>query len=58
MTIPDRQEPPHNFEIEQALLGAILINNATYHTVSEIVRAQHFADPLHGKLFDWAAHLI
>jgi replicative DNA helicase len=58
MTLPDRHDPPHNFEIEQALLGAILSNNATYLAVSEIVRAQHFADPLHAKLFDWVAHLI
>jgi hypothetical protein len=26
---------PHNIEAEQALLGAILINNEAYHRVSE-----------------------
>jgi replicative DNA helicase len=28
------REPPHNFEAEQALLGAILINNAAYQRVA------------------------
>lgn len=55
--IPPR-EPPHNFEAEQALLGSILINNAAYHRVAEFLRGEHFADPLHGKLFDSMARLI
>src|SRR5262245_3564293 len=46
------REPPHNFEAEQALLGAILINNAAYQRVAEFLRPEHFADPLHGKLYD------
>src|SRR5262249_5142195 len=29
------REPPHNFEAEQALLGAILMNNAAYQRVAE-----------------------
>jgi hypothetical protein len=32
------REPPHNFEAEQALLGAILINNAAYQRVAEFLR--------------------
>jgi replicative DNA helicase len=52
------REPPHNFEAEQALLGSILINNAAYHRVAEFLRGEHFADPLHGKLFDSLARLI
>jgi len=32
--------------------GAILINNAAYQRVAEFLRPEHFADPLHGKLFD------
>ncbi len=52
------REPPHNFEAEQALLGAILVNNAAYQRVAEFLRAEHFADPLHGKLFDSLAKLI
>src|SRR4030095_12480432 len=52
------REPPHNFEAEQALLGAILINNAAYQRVAEFLRPEHFADPLHGKLFDSLSLLI
>jgi replicative DNA helicase len=52
------REPPHNFEAEQALLGAILVNNAAYQRVAEFLRPEHFADPLHGKLFDSLAKLI
>ena len=29
--------PPHNIEVEQALLGAILINNEAGHLVADIV---------------------
>ena len=39
------REPPHNFEAEQALLGAILVNNAAYQRVAEFLRREHFADP-------------
>ena len=52
------REPPHNFEAEQALLGAILVNNAAYQRVAEFLRPEHFADPLHGKLFDSLSQLI
>ncbi|MBX9945692.1 MAG: replicative DNA helicase [Reyranella sp.] len=52
------REPPHNFEAEQALLGAILVNNGAYQRVAEFLRPEHFADPLHGKLFDSLSRLI
>ena len=52
------REPPHNFEAEQALLGSILVNNAAYQRVAEFLRGEHFADPVHGKLFDALARLI
>ena len=52
------REPPHNFEAEQALLGSILVNNAAYQRVAEFLKGEHFADPVHGKLFDALARLI
>src|SRR6185369_11316389 len=52
------REPPHNFEAEQALLGAILINNNAYQRVAEFLRPEHFADPLHGKIYDSLSRLI
>src|ERR1700757_556668 len=52
------REPPHNFEAEQALLGAILVNNPAYQRVAEFLRPEHFADPLHGKIYDSLLRLI
>ena len=44
--------PPHNFEAEQALLGAILSNNRALERVAEFLRAEHFADPVHGRIYE------
>ncbi|HJQ57335.1 MAG TPA: replicative DNA helicase [Vineibacter sp.] len=52
------REPPHNFAVEQALLGAIMVNNLAYNRVSDFLRPEHFADPLHGRIFDVAARMI
>jgi len=52
------REPPHNFEAEQALLGAILVNNAAYQRVAEFLRPEHVADASHRKLYDALSKLI
>lgn len=44
--------PPHNYEAEQALLGAILSNNRVIDRVSEFLKPEHFAEPLHGRIFE------
>lgn len=56
--ISQTKEMPHSFEAEQALLGAILVNNAAFHRVSEFLRPEHFADPMHGKLFESVGNVI
>ncbi len=38
--------PPHNYEAEMALLGAILANNLTFDKVNEFLRPDHFASPM------------
>ena len=43
--------PPTNVQAEQALLGALLANNRAYERVSEFLQAEHFADPLHGRIY-------
>ncbi|MFT5539758.1 MAG: hypothetical protein ACI82H_001282, partial [Alphaproteobacteria bacterium] len=48
---PGLAEPPHNFEAEQALLGAILINNEAYSRVSDFLTPEHFFDPVNGRIF-------
>jgi replicative DNA helicase len=55
---PSYRRAPHNLEAEQALLGAILVNNEAYHRVSEFLEARHFHDDLHRSIFEMAATLI
>jgi replicative DNA helicase len=50
--------PPHNYEAEQALLGAILANNRVFDRVNEFLRPEHFADALHGRIYEAAGTLI
>ena len=44
--------PPQNIEAEQALLGAILSNNRALEKVSEFLLPIHFANPVHGKIYE------
>src|SRR5215470_20400664 len=50
--------PPHNYEAEQALLGAVLANNLVFDKVNEFLRAEHFADALHGRIYEAIGRLI
>ncbi|MEZ5845894.1 MAG: replicative DNA helicase [Geminicoccaceae bacterium] len=43
---------PHNIEAEQALLGAMLINNEAYHRVSDFLKAEHFFEPVHQRIYE------
>jgi replicative DNA helicase len=43
---------PHNDEVEQALLGALLINNKALEKVSEFLKSEHFYNPVHGRIYD------
>jgi replicative DNA helicase len=49
---------PHNIEAEQALLGALLVNNDVFDRVSSLVRAEHFYDRVHGRIFEVAGDRI
>jgi replicative DNA helicase len=49
---------PHNLEAEQALLGAILVNNEAHDRVSSFLEAHHFYDPLHQQIYEVASKLI
>ena len=42
---------PHNEEVEQALLGALLVNNKALEKVSEYLKPEHFYNPVHGRIF-------
>ena len=58
MTAISLREMPHNFEAEQALLGAILMDGSAFQNAAEIVQPSHFADPLHGRLFEMLGRMI
>jgi replicative DNA helicase len=49
---------PHSIEAEQQLLGAILTNNDLFDRVASIVRADHFYDPVHARIFETASARI
>ncbi|MFN4191417.1 MAG: replicative DNA helicase [Tabrizicola sp.] len=49
---------PHNIEAEQQLLGAILTNNDIFDRISSLVKAEHFFDPVHQRIFEVAAARI
>ena len=57
-TAIDVSKLPQNIEAEQALLGAILVNNKAFEKVSEFLKPQHFADSTHAKIFDVISKLI
>ena len=50
-TSDGRKPPPASIEVEQELLGAILVNNEAYHLVSAFLFPRHFAEALHGEIF-------
>jgi replicative DNA helicase len=55
---PTYRTAPHNIELEQALLGAILVNNEAFYRVSDFLEPQHFFEPIHQKMFEVAASLV
>jgi len=49
---------PHNVEAEQALLGAILLNNDAFYRVSDFLEAVHFYEPVHRDIYEVAGKII
>lgn len=49
---------PHNIEAEQALLGAILLENDAFARVSGLLSTDHFYDPLHARIYETLGALI
>lgn len=47
-----RRELPANVEAEQALLGALLLNNAALDAIRVPLEPKHFFEEVHGKMFD------
>ncbi|HEY0920436.1 replicative DNA helicase [Devosia sp.] len=49
---------PHNVEAEQALLGAILVNNEAFYRVSDFLGAEHFYEPVHREIYEVCGKII
>ena len=61
--LPDTAESPvralpNNIEAEQAVLGAILVNNEALDRLSAFLSADHFYDPVHGRIYALAERRI
>ena len=49
---------PHNIEAEQALLGAMLVNNDAFYRVSDFLKPEHFFEPIHSQIYTVASDMI
>ncbi len=49
---------PHSIEAEQQLLGAILTDNEIFDRIATLIRAEHFYDPVHKRIFEIASARI
>jgi len=49
---------PQNIEAEQALLGAILVNNEAFYRVSDFLMPEHFYEPVHREIYEIAGKII
>ena len=50
--------PPSNDRAEMALLGALLANNKAYERVADFLARDHFADPVHGRIYQAIARRV
>ncbi len=55
---PETEALPYNIEAEQQLLGAILTNNELHDQAEEVIKADHFYDPLHARIWTIAGTRI
>ena len=49
---------PYDIDVEQALLGAILVDNRAIERISTLIRPDHFYDPLHGRIYETMSQMI
>src|SRR4051812_43300701 len=52
------RQMPQNEEAEQALLGALMLDNKALERVSEFLKPEHFFVPVHGRIYEAASTLI
>lgn len=49
---------PHDIDLEQAILGAVLLDNEAYAQASRIIGPEDFFDPVHAEMFEAAGETI
>jgi len=49
---------PHNIDAEQALLGAVLVNNEAFYRVSDFLEPEHFYEQVHGEIYSVLSKII
>ena len=49
---------PQNIEAEQALLGAVLVNNEAFYRVSDFLLPEHFYEPIHRQIYEVMGKII
>jgi replicative DNA helicase len=49
---------PYDIEVEQALLGAILMDNQALERATAILKPEQFYDPLHARIFETMSQMI
>ncbi|VAW15125.1 Replicative DNA helicase (DnaB) [hydrothermal vent metagenome] len=49
---------PHNIDAEQAMLGAILVNNEAFFRVSDFLEKEHFYEAVHQEIFEVLGKIV
>ncbi len=55
---PQARVLPHNLDAEQALLGMLLIDNRHLERVSDFLKAPHFFQPPHQRIYDAICKIV
>jgi len=60
MPVPAGETPtlPCNIEAEAALLGALMIDNRLVEDIQGTLRAEHFHEPVHGRIYEAILKLV
>lgn len=52
------REMPHNIQLEQGVLGALLLDNAMVERVEQIIKPQHFYASAHARIYEAILKLV
>ncbi|MBW8310113.1 MAG: replicative DNA helicase [Candidatus Paracaedibacteraceae bacterium] len=58
VTVQNEDAPPYNLEAEQGLLGVLLLDNSMMERVGDFLKPYHFADAIHGKIFEGICRFV